>query len=113
MATPATQLVGRRLAYALRWLVSQIILEKAAITGALIIVIGLIGVLLTAVTVIWFPAPDELPSGSGGVSPGLNTVLIDQLELWIEEVDGQKRAGLALPDRAVFVTDDLKVEDGI
>lgn len=104
--------VGRKLTLVLRWLLTKVVLEKARVTGALILVVGLTGVLLVAIWAVWAPAPREVTGGVQPVERGLNTALIDELELWIEEVDGERRAGLTLPDRPVFVTDDLKVEDG-
>lgn len=102
---------GRTLATASYWLITKIVLEKARVTGVLILVVGLTAALLTAVWAVWAPALGEVPGGGQPVERGLNTVLIDKLELWIEEVDGQRRTGLALPARPVFITDDLKLDN--
>lgn len=86
-------------------------LPQVRLIGVGILLIGLllIGGLIGRLFVL--PPAPALPA----LFPerGLNTAVIDQLELWIEEVEDARRAGLKLPARSVFVVEDVKLEDGI
>lgn len=78
--------------------------------GILLMGLFLIGGLIVRLFVLP-PEPATLPA----LFPErrLNTTVIDTLELWIEEVEDVRRAGLKLPARSVFVVEDIKLEDEI
>jgi hypothetical protein len=85
------------------------VLEKFRVVGMVALGLGLAGVVTGAALLFWF-SPAESPGGMPRTRErGLDTALIDQLELWIEEIDAQRQAGLPLPARPVFVIEDIPV----
>lgn len=93
----------------LRWA----ILERVRVTGAILLFAGVLGVVLAMAGLV---LPELIPAPAPEASlpeKRLKVELIDQLEFWIEEVDAEKQRGFALPARAIFVSEDILVEDGI
>lgn len=84
--------------------VRALILVHAGPTGLGLLAIGL----LLAVWLLFqtfFMPPSVVPVAEVG-ERRLSTDLIDRLELWIEAVEDERRAGLQLPARPLFVVDD-------
>lgn len=89
---------------ALARLPARLVLVYAKQTGMACLAIGLL-------LAVWFLAQAfffvrESPPVSRAAERTLSVELIDRLELWIEDVDAERKAGLSLPARPVFVVDD-------
>lgn len=105
-----TRIRAGQLTRVVSWVGRRLVLEHVRGLGVLILGGGLLLVLGAFLFLIWL-----VPAGEGeevvASEPSLNTIAIDQLELWIEEVEEQRRAGTVLPTRPIFVTEDLKAKE--
>lgn len=88
-------------------LLQHIILEKFKVVGMALLGLGLVGVVAAFVVLIWLAPRAISVEPLAQPERGLNVAFIDELELWIEEVEAGRRAGLPLPPRPMFVIDDL------
>lgn len=109
MKTPKAADVRRALAGPLMRLPAWLVLAHVRQTGVALLAIGL----LLAVWLLWqaFFLGGEAGTVSRTGERKLSVELIDRLELWIEEVDAERNAGLSLPARPVFVVDDPAVKE--
>lgn len=88
------------------------LLRYVRLFGTLILLLG--AGLVAGILVRLFILPPALEETMAALPDRrLNTGVIDQLELWIEEVEDQRRAGLKLPAHPVFVVEEIKVKEGI
>lgn len=86
-----------------------LIVKNVKVTGVAILVLGLLAVAATGVYLVWFLKSAPVTAEMKPVERSLNTALIDDLELWIEQVDAERRQGVVLPSQPLFVADDLKL----
>ena len=86
-----------------------LIVRNVKLTGMVIFIVGLLVVLTTGAYLVWFLRAKPVAPEMKTAERGLNTAIIDRLELWIEQVDGQRREGIVLPSQPLFVADDLKL----
>lgn len=104
MKTPPVAETRRSVTRLLSRLRQRLILTHVKQTGLALLAVGLLfAVWLLGQT---FFVEGEAPMVSRGGERRLATEVIDRLELWIEEVDAERKAGLALPARSLFVVDE-------
>lgn len=104
MKTLSAADVRRALERPLMRLPAWLVLAHVRQTGVALLAIGLL-------LAVWLLAQalflgGEAPVVSRAAERALSVELIDRLELWIEDVDAERKAGLSLPARSLFIVDD-------
>jgi hypothetical protein len=85
---------------------STLILERIRILGIFVLTVGLAAAVWLMLSLFVFESPAAVEVAAPG-GRRLSGDTIDRLELWIEEVDAERKAGFPVPARPMFVIDDL------
>ncbi|MEK7557093.1 MAG: hypothetical protein AAB538_03895 [Patescibacteria group bacterium] len=92
-----------------RWL-GAAVLEHVRALGVGILILGMAAAIVLGISLFIFPPKGE-EQVSAPPARRLSVETIDRLELWIEEVDAERGAGFPLPERPMFVVEDIPVEN--
>lgn len=102
--------IGRVFKSAISW-VRLVLLEHVKLVGVGVLILGLAVAVTLCVQVLVLPPTVTQDTPSATPTRRLSFEIIDQLELWIEEVDAEQKAGFPLPNRSLFVVEDVVVKE--
>lgn len=104
MKTPNVADARRALTSRLARLPAWLVLLHVKQAGVAFLAVGMLLAVWLLLQAFFFE--EAVPTVSRAGERKLSVELIDRLELWIEEVDAERKRGLTLPARALFVVDD-------